>query len=674
MRLLAFAGLLLATASVLPAQQNCDYTPTPKIEKLLAQSRDTKKYAAEERLQFLEKSLEEDAACLPCLHRIGEITFLRSKRSGSSFAPAIAHLEKLSGECEWYHSEVYYLLGAMTYADRDYEKAIIYFEKFLRFPDDDPSKFDKDYQKKYDEVNEALGTVREFADIYRDPVDYTPRKVGGVSSDVDDYLPLISPDGEIMFYTRQSFVQAKGDYEPRLQELFTWSKRPDINASFDGGKPLPEPFNLGDNYGGATVSVDNKELIIAKKNPVPKNPQNIDLFSTRYERTTDVAGNVVYKWGALTDLGPNINTTDGWEGQPSLSGDGRLLFFVTVRPDCLKDEMGNFTHDIFISARQDDGSWGPAYPAPGLINTRAHEKAPFMHSDSRTLYFASNGHTGVGGLDIFYCTMNEDGTFSKPKNLGYPVNNDKDQLGIVVSSDGELAYFGANKLNGEKGWDIYEFRMPEKARPERVAIVKGDVSTENGTPPQNAEVEIKYAQSGQSEKVKVNNDDGSYAAVVKMQKREDVLLQVRGEGIAFNSRVIARKEDEAPVVMKLAMETQEVSENKPFVINDITYETGKAELSPSSSLILDLFAEYLIENPRMHIEIRGHTDNIGNAKANLALSKERAYEVLSYLTGRGVEPGRLAYEGFGSSMPVADNTTEEGRAKNRRTEFVILPR
>jgi outer membrane protein OmpA-like peptidoglycan-associated protein len=654
------------------AQNNCDYVPEPKVEKLLTQSKDTKKYEADERMAFLEKSLEEDPNCLPCLLRIADIQFLRSKRSGASFAPAIAHLEKLAEICEWYHSDVYYLLGTMTYADRDYEKALVYLEKFMRFPDDDPARMDKNYAKQYDEVKIAQGTVKEYADIYADKIEFKPRKVAGVSSDADDYLPLISPDGEIMFFTRQSYTKAKGDYEPRLQELFTWCHRPDINSEFNAGEPLPPPFNLGDNYGGATVSVDNKELIIARKNPQPKNPQNIDLFTTRYTRTTDASGKTVYQWGELTDLGPNINTTDGWEGQPSLSGDGQLLLFVTVRPDCLKDLNGNFTHDIFVSKRQADGTWGTAAPIGSGINTRMHEKAPFMHSDSKTLYFASNGHTGAGGLDIFYCIMNDDGSFTKPKNLGYPINDDKDQLGIVVSSDGEVAYFGANKLNGEKGWDVYEFRMPEKARPERVAIVKGDVKTEEGGAPQNAEVEIKYVQSGSSEKVKVNNDDGTYAAVVKMNKREDVVLQVKGEDVAFNSRVISRKEDTAPpVVLKLEMETQTVSEGKPFIINDIYYATARAEIESSSLLTLDLFAQYLIEHPSMEIEIRGHTDNVGNEKANLALSKERAFEVLTYLTSKGVDGNRMTYEGFGPSRPVADNSTEEGRAKNRRTEFVI---
>jgi outer membrane protein OmpA-like peptidoglycan-associated protein/tetratricopeptide (TPR) repeat protein len=668
-----FLLALLFVATDAASQESCAYEASSKIQKWIEQSKDTKKYSGEERLAFLDKALEEDPNCLPCLMRLGELEFLRSKRSGASFQSAKLRFETLHSICAEYHSESWYFLGAMYYADKEYEKAEEAFEKFLRFPDSDPSKFEKDYQKKYDEVEEALKSVKAYAAIYRDPIDYQPRKVAGVSSGDDDYLPLISPDGEIMFFTRKKFKQAKGDYETRLIEEFTWCKRPDINATFDQGNPLPEPFNLGDSYGGATVSVDNKEMIVAKKNPKPNNPQNIDLFSTRYERSTDKAGNLVYTWSELQDLGPNINTDSGWEAQPSLSGDGQFLFFAAVREECMKDANGNFSHDLFFSERQPDGTWSVCKPLPSNINTRGQEKAPFMHSDSRTLYFSSNGHISVGGMDLFYCKLNEDGSFSAPTNIGYPINNEEDQLGIIVASDGELAYFGANKLNGEKGWDIYEFKMPEKAKPERVAIMKGAVTTPDQQPVQAAAVEIKYAQSGESEKVKVNADDGTYAAIVKLNKKEDVLLTVEGEGIAFNSRIISRKENEKqPVVMKLDMEAAQENEDTPFVINDIVYTTNKAEIQEDSKLILVEFAAYLKKKPELRIEIRGHTDNVGNDQSNMALSADRAFEVLNYLASLGVEGTRMTAKGFGETRPIADNETEEGRKKNRRTEFVIV--
>ncbi len=672
LRKIAVIVISLLLVENIAAQESCSYQPSSKIEKLLEQSKDTKKYQPDERLGLLEKSLEEDPNCLPCLQRIGEMTFLRAKRNGSPFDISFNYFEKLVELCPEYHSEPYYFLGAISYADRKYDKALTYFEKFLRFPDEDPSKFEKDYQKKYAEVEEVIPMIKKYQEIYASNIQFNPVKVAGVSSKNDDYLPLISPDGEIMFYTRKYEKQAKGDFTARIVEEFTWSKRPDINAIFDEGLALPPPFNLGDNIGGATISVDNKELIIAKKNPLPKNPENFDLFSAQFKLITDEkTGEKKYVWSNLERLSDLVNS-DGWESQPSLSGDGQYLFFAAARAESTQDANGNYSIDIFMSKRGSDGEWGQAKKLPNNINTKGRDKAPYMHSDSRSLYFSSDGHIGVGGLDIYHCKMNDDETFTEPKNIGFPINSDKDELGIVVTSDGEVAYFGAQNLNNQRGWDVYQFEMPEVAKPERVMILKGEVKTEDGNPPSNANVEIKYAQSKTVDKVKVNEDDGRYAAVVKVAKKEDIVVSVGGDNIAFNSRVIARKEDtKPPVVAKLNMESYTAEENKPFIINDIYYSTNKADIEQKSILILDEFAEYLIEHPSITIEIRGHTDNVGNDQANLALSMERSFEVLNYLVKKGVDGKRMTNKGYGETMPVGTNDTDEGRAKNRRTEFLI---
>jgi outer membrane protein OmpA-like peptidoglycan-associated protein/tetratricopeptide (TPR) repeat protein len=662
--------LLLMLGYSAYAQDDCSYMPSGKVQKLLEQSFDSKKYETEQRIEFLEKALEEEPKCLPCLMRLAEIQFKVAKRGGS-FAGAKQHYTKVVELCPEFHSEPYYYLGAISYADAEYDQAEKYFDKFLRFPADDPSKFEKDYEKKYAEVEEALISVRAYAEIYKDKIEYNPIKVAGVSSSSDDYLPLISPDGEIMFFTRTVMKQAKGDYVQKMNEEFSWSRRPDINTMFDAGESLPSPFNQGANCGGATITVDNRELIVAMKNPNAKNPNNIDLFSTRYEMSLDDKGDKVYHWGELVSLGENINTPDGFEGQPSLSGDGKTLFFVGVRPECMTDKSSNFSHDLFYSQRKQDGSWGLCKPLPGNINTHGQEKAPFMHSDSKTLYFASDGHIGVGGMDIYYCKMNDDGGFSEIHNIGYPINSQADELGIIVSSDGEVAYFGARNFQNNKGWDVYQFKMPERAKPEKVMLVKGQVKDKSGEPAQDAKVEITYTESKEKEEVKVNNDDGSYAAIVKIERNQNVTLSVEGSGIAFNSRMISKKDQPAPVVTKLNMETKETKQGEPFVINDIYYSTNSADIVTDSKIILDSFVEYLNENPSMEIEIGGHTDDVGDDKANLALSSERAFEVMNYLAQKGVQTKRMTYKGYGETRPVASNNSEEGRARNRRTEFVI---
>jgi outer membrane protein OmpA-like peptidoglycan-associated protein len=255
--------------------------------------------------------------------------------------------------------------------------------------------------------------------------------------------------------------------------------------------------------------------------------------------------------------------------------------------------------------------------------------------------------------------------------MGVPINTEGDEIGIVVTADGEVAYFGARNFKGSKGYDVFQFDMPEKAKPEKVMILKGEVKDDKGEPVKDAKVVLNYNESKTTEEVKVNADDGKFATIVRVEKNEDITLNVKGENLAFNSRIVARKDEPKPSVAKLEVTAPVKEANKAFVINDILYATASANLQESSKLILADFAKYLQENPTMLVEIRGHTDDVGDAGKNKSLSAERAFEVLNYLVGAGVNSKQLSYQGFGEEKPIADNATEVGRMKNRRTEFFI---
>ena len=668
---LALSFFLVTTG--VSGQDECDYDPGPKVQKLIEKSQDKKKYDSDKRRGFMEEALEEDENCLPCLMRLGESAFKIAKRGNASFGQAESYFERVKERCDEYHSELWYFLGAIYYAEQRYEEALDAFDRFIHFPDDDPSKFDRDYDKKYEEVQGALPYVQFYNDYYRNDGELDIVAVDGVSSVNDDYLPALSPDGEIMFYTRKFMKKAKGDLVSRQVEEFTWSHRTNINTDFDGGDALPQPFNMGDNYGGASISVDNRELYIAKRNPAPGNPENIDIFRTRYEYTFDeTQGKNVYKWAPLEDLGENINTESGWESQPSLSGDGKTLYFATVRADSKPDRNGNPSTDIYYSSRMPDGSWGPAKPIKGEINTEYNDKAPFMHSDSHTLYFASDRKPSGGGYDIWYTRQQGDGSWSSPRNIGAPINSDDDEHGMIVSSDGEEAYFASRRMRGSRGLDIYSFPLPEDARPEKVVILKGKVEDENGGVPEDARIEINYVQSKEVDVVEVNKDDGAYATIVNVDRAEDVLVQVKAKDAAFNTHIVVDQDEPIPPsVVKLEVKTEEVKRSKPFIIPDIFYATNSSDINRGSKLVLDSFAQYLIENPNISIEIGGHTDDRGGDSDNLALSMDRAFEVKGYLESKGVPGKRISAQGYGETRPIEDNSTEEGRAKNRRTEFTI---
>ena len=670
--LLFFCLTTVEFSGTLLAQEECEYEASDKVAKLLEKAEDKKKYDADKRKEFYLDALEEDENCLPCLMEMGSNSFKSSKHSGSSFNESERLLEKLIEVCSEYHSEPYYFLGAINYANHKYEKALTYFNKFLHFPDDDPSKFEKNYEKLYEEVEGAMPFVEFYKEFYSDEIDIKPRVVTGVSSTGDEYLPMISPDNELMFYTRKYSKKAKGDYVAKLVEEFTMSRREDINADFDEGDPLPAPFNFGDNYGGSTISINNKEMYITKKNPVADNPENFDIYLSHFEKVTDKNGKTNYQWSSLELLGPNVNTPDGWEAQPSLSADGNQLYFATVRPGCISNKQDEPSTDIFMSERQSDGSWGMAQSLGPEINTAGNDKAPFMHSDSKTLYFASTGRLGAGGYDIFFTRMDSSGVWSNPKNIGHPINTDADEHGLIVSTDGAVAYYASKSQRGVGGFDIISFEMPEKARPEKVILLKGEVKDENGEAVQNAKIELKYAQSKKVEEIEVDADDGKYAAIVNVDKGEDVLLTVKGEDIAFNSRLVAKKSDKIqPAVIKLDMKAAEIKAEKPFPINDIFYSTNSADIDPSSMLILDEFAAYLVSTPRLYIEIGGHTDDVGAEENNLALSMDRAFEVKGYLQSHGVEGKRITAKGYGETRPMFPNDNDINRALNRRTEFVV---
>jgi len=652
--------------------QECGIELEDKAQKLVSKSKDKKKYKSAQRTQFLRDALEIDENCMECLYQLGKKAYRRAKNETYDFSKAKIHLRKLIEICPDYHSDPYYYLGAMAYADQEYTQALKHFDYFIHFPSDDESKFSRDYDKNYETVKGAIPSVEFFKKYAENPVDFNPQVVKEISTkEGEEYLPVLSPDNEIIFFTKKHQKKSKGIVGANWVEEFTMSKRVDINSPFSEPVALPPPFNLGDNYGGATISVNNKEMYVAKVNPNGINPQNIDIFKTTYAKEFDEAkGEEIFKWSKLESIGEHINTKGGWEAQPSLSADGRMLFFASARPESVPDPNGNPSVDLYYCNRNADGGWSSPINLKS-INTKGSDKTPFMHSDSKTLYFCSNARRGFGGFDLFFTRQLDDGSWTEPENLGYPINSEKDEEGLIVATDGKLAYF-SSKMEGSYTKDIFSFELPERAKPQKVMILKGTVKDENDEVVNDLEIEISSDSREKPETIKVDETDGSYAAIVNVDKEEDVVVMMKKEGYAFNAQLLTTKEEiKRPAAVKMTTEIQKVKAGKAFVIKDINYSTSSSDIDEGSKSILKLFALYLKDNPNLKIEIRGHTDNVGNLNDNLALSTDRAFEVLGFLQGQGVDKDRLTYKGFGPNKPLESNDTEAGRRKNRRTEFVI---
>lgn len=568
-------------------------------------------------------------------------------------------LEKVAELCPAYQGyEVCYTLGKIFFTHDNYEAAQKYLLQYTANA--------KKGTKYYTDAETTLHYIDGYLQLIKNPVPFEPKIVEGVSSAYDDYLPLISPDGTLALFTKAYMKkEVHSIYGDKFVEEFTMSKAvDDEGVVFSSGEPLPYPFNTGKNQGAASISIDNHTLYITICEFVSRDYDNCDIyFSTR----------VGEGWSELKPLGPNINGVYTWESQPSISADGKTLYFSSIRPGNIGFDPDNPTSDIYCSTKDEKGNWSKAKNLGPKINTPGNEKSPFIHSDSQTLYFSSDGHLGIGGYDIFFSKF-RDGDWTTPKNIGYPINTKNNDLGFVVNTQGTKAYFASNKLNGKGGWDIYAIDLYKEARPEKVFLVKGQLLDDAGQSLTDAKLEVKNTRTKEVTEGVVDAETGHYAVAIttKEDEKDDYLMVVKKEDYSFSSTLIEPTEKTYEKPVEVNFEVKPIEAGKSVQINDIYYATASYQIDQKSYAVLNEFAVFLKENPSVRVEIRGHTDNIGSAQTNITLSNQRAKAVYDYLISRGVSTSNIQYKGFGPNMPIADNKTEAGRAKNRRTEFYII--
>ena len=660
-----FLALAFFFSLSLFGQVECEQDLSSKTLKLLDKAK-AKNSSRQERIDYLEEALEIDENCLECLYLLGLDQFKRAKASGGSYNSSEENFKRLVELCPEYHSDPYYYLGLIYYGRNNAEQSLKYFKDYVAFPSDDPAKFSKDQEKNYEDVLEVIKDLEFSAEFYGNPVAFDPVKVMNISTKNDEYLPTLSPDNEIIFITRKSMLKAKGDLFSREVEELTWGRRMDMHSNFDEGYAMEAPFNLGDNYGGVSLSINNKEMFVTVCKPRSDGYNNCDIYVSHFQRSYDEK-NQSFDWGwtELENLGPNINTPDGWEAQPSISGDGMTLYFATARESSIDHSI-----DIFYSQRNPDHSWGEAKSLGNVINTKGNEKSPFIHSDSKTLYFACDARKGAGGYDIYFSRFQADSSWSEPANIGYPINSDKDEHGLIVSTDGKTAYYASNQIQGHSGYDIYSFELPKEAKPESVVLLKGEVDRSESDIVEDIKVTVKNVQTEKVKEVELDQDDGKFAVVMNVEKN-DFIVEIEKEGAPFEAHVYTKENDEEAVA-KVDYKAKELTVNEEYVINDIHYETNSADFDNASAIMLTAFADYLKKNKNIKVIIQGHTDNVGDDLANYALSADRAFTVKQFLEGKGVAESRIDFKGLGESDPVASNDTEEGRAQNRRTTFKVI--
>ena len=563
-------------------------------------------------------------------------------RSGDFFNAETQALKAIE-LCTDNFPKAYYFLGEIAYKRKDYVNADIYLKKAINLQIGDPY---------YSDAIMLYENAKILAQIINNPVKFNPQIVKGVSTQDDEYLPIISPDQELSFFTRRSDKMSLQDITTTTIEEFVFSKK--INGDFEVGQALTYPFNLESNEGGASITIDNKILYYTKCIRDNKGYNNCDIYYVNRENGA---------WSNVQEFPKNISKIDSWESQPTVSSDGKTIIFSS-------DRSGGYGKmDLYEISKVND-TWTSAKNLGSTINSNENEKSPYLHTDGKTLFFASTNFPSLGGFDIFYSRKDSLGNWQKPINIGYPINTVADEISLFVSTDGNQAYFASNNLNGIGGWDIYSFGLYEGAKPERVLFLKGDLLDENQQIIEDVDLEIKNLTTQEITTIKV--DAGTYVSSLTLAKDDDVLITIKKEGFAFNSTYISTEDTSFNSPSALNFEMQSLEQGKSFSIDNIYFDNNSYELKRATNEILIEFAKYLEVNNTLIIEINGFTDNVGNQADNQLLSENRAKAVRDLILLQGISEKRVFYNGFGESSPITSNDTEKGRGQNRRTEFKII--
>ena len=477
---------------------------------------------------------------------------------------------------------------------------------------------------------------------------FNPKNLGENINSIDpEYYPSITIDGKKIVFTRRVNAASKGKEDFFQSDL--------INGQWTKARSLEGNISTGENNGGAeNISQDGKVIVFAGCN-FPDGMGSCDIYISYLTKQG---------WSKPENLGPNVNS-EYWETSPSLSPDKKDLYFSSSVP-------GGFGGtDIWVCHRNTNGKWGPAQNLGAEINTAGNEGSPFIHADNLTLYFNSTGHQGYSEKsDLFVSRKQPDGKWSKPENLGYPINTIDEEGSLIVSSDGKTAYYASDRSDTKGALDIYTFELREDVRPAKTLWVKGkvfDKKTLNGLP---SSVELTDVVSKQQISKLQTDEDGNYLVTLPVGK--DYAFNVNRKGYLFYSANFNLAKNAPDSVYQIDIPLQPIEVNASIILKNVFFDTKQTQLKPESITELDNVVLLMNENPKLKIQIGGHTDNVGKPEDNLKLSIGRAVAVVNYLLGKGIKNDRLTFKGFGETKPIADNKTEAGRALNRRTEIVVI--
>ncbi|WCT14980.1 OmpA family protein [Mucilaginibacter jinjuensis] len=624
--------LFIAFPLVILAQQRAYTTKNEtaiKYYALAGSSYDYHKF--DEAITNLQQSIQADDNFIEAHIFLGDMYGLKKQ-----YKEATEQYQKALTLNPEFSQAVYFKISDAEISTGHYKDAQFHLVKYLTYQ----YITDKDRFR----AKKLMGDCDFAIQALQHPVPFTPVNLGPEINTADDeYLPTATADESTLIFTR------------KINNNEDFYKSNKLNNKWQTATYLSKNINTPNyNEGAQSLSQDGKYLFFTGCNR-PDGLGKCDIYVSQ-KKGDD--------WSTPFDLSRPLNSP-GWESQPSISADGRTLYFVSNR----KGGYGGY--DIWKSTLTAKG-WGEPENLGPNINTVFDEQSPFIHPDDSTLYFCSNGWPGMGNKDLYISRLGQDGKWQKPQNLGYPINSSGDENGLTISTNGSYAYFASNNLNnGIGGYDIYMFELPAALKPKLVTYVKGKITDALNKKPIEGIVEIIDLEKNEIVYHDVSSaTDGDFLATLTSGKNYG--LNISKQGYLFYSENFSLEghAPTQPFIVNVALSPIEIG--KKVILKNIFFNSNQYELKAQSKAELQIIAEFLNANPTVKIEISGHTDDTGNDQLNQTLSENRAKSVYQYLVTNGTNPAKLVFKGYGKTQPLAPNTSEENKAKNRRTEFKII--
>jgi outer membrane protein OmpA-like peptidoglycan-associated protein len=671
--------LLLASCSI--AQPGEWKTKSKKAIKLVEAGMDAARYAPfdefgrldySEAMGYFDKAIAKDP-------NFEDAYFLKAEyamRGGNALGAIEAYRQMIA--IPTFTSSTgyaYYDLANLELSNGFYQEAYEHATKYATY---------KDSPKDMATENQWILATCAFAlEQIKNPVDFKPVNLGtGVNTYDPEYFPTLTVDQSELLFTRR-VSDGRGD----SQEDFYVSK--DADGYWLTGDPMPKNINTTFNEGAPTYAPDGKTLIFVgcaiERVGYGGNRRgygSCDLFITQKTGKN---------WSDPINLPGEVNTKN-WESQPSLSSDGRTLYFIRglITGTGGRNKRNG---DIYVSHLQEDGSWGKAEKLPENINTPYSESSCLIHPDGRTLYFASNGHLGMGGYDLYMSQLQQDGSWSDPVNLGYPINTHHDENSLLVFADGKLAVFASDRPGGMGSLDLYQFVLPPEARPTKTIYMTGTVYDKVTGEKLRAQFRLVDLEM-KKQVVQAFSDpiDGSFLVPLPINREYGLFVDREGyHPYSINFDLIVPENSEEPYHLDVPLIPLESNEGEHILAN-VLFDLDKATLRKESYIELNKFAAFLKSRPSMKIELQGHTDAQGDDDHNLKLSKDRAKAVFDYLVSQGVDAKQMTHKGYGESKPSSfwvngaetvrtekwieelpsEKEQKDAHQQNRRTVYVVL--